>query len=126
MSPWNSGCIFSHSTFAWKYAFNNSCSVRSSFSEWLRRLYFWLAPPATPFASPDDAREELPTRPCYFATHCEGFHPEASGSFLKCELVMNGSDRYWGSVTIVVTTSHIWPLGALKLSKYSSRIAVPL
>ncbi len=31
---------------------------------------------------------------CHFEVQAEEFHPEASGSFLKCELVMNGSDRY--------------------------------
>jgi hypothetical protein len=31
---------------------------------------------------------------CHFEVQAEEFHPEASGSFLKWELVMNGSDRY--------------------------------
>jgi hypothetical protein len=42
----------------------------------------------------------------YFASHGEGFHREASGIFLKCVLVKKGWNRYCGSVTIVVTTSH--------------------
>ena len=31
---------------------------------------------------------------CHFDVQAEGFHPDASGSFLKCELVMKGSDKY--------------------------------
>src|ERR1700691_4220641 len=60
----------------------------------------------------------------YFASHGVGFHPAASGNFLKCVLVMNGCVRYCGSVTIVVTTSHWSPLGVLKLSKFSSTDAL--
>ena len=46
-------------------------------------------------------RKDIP----YFASHSEGFQPDASASPLKCVLVMNGWFKYCGSVTTVVITS---------------------
>src|SRR5438876_847798 len=40
------------------------------------------------------------------AVHGDGRHLSLFASFLKCELVMNGSARYFGSSTIVVTVNH--------------------
>ena len=42
----------------------------------------------------------------HFAEQGVGFHPEASGSFLKSELVSRGRLKYIGSSTIVVTVTH--------------------
>ena len=46
----------------------------------------------------------------YRTAHGVGSQPFAvSGSFLKCELVINGSVKYSGSSTIVVTTMYVLP-----------------
>src|SRR6187431_3140263 len=46
------------------------------------------------------------------AVHATGFHEEPSESFLKCELVTNGCVRNSGSSTVLVTISHVSPLGS--------------
>jgi hypothetical protein len=43
-------------------------------------------------------------------------HPAASGSFLKCVLVMKGMVKYCGSFTSVDTTSHWSPFWAVMRS----------
>src|SRR5215510_7084125 len=60
-----------------------------------------------------------------FALHGVGSHPDASGSFLKCACMRSGSIRYCGSLTIVVTASHVFLVyGSEKTSKYSSATAL--
>jgi len=43
----------------------------------------------------------------YEAEHGVGFHPAASGSFLKSVVVMYGRAKYRGSSTRVVTVNHV-------------------
>src|SRR5258705_423113 len=62
----------------------------------------------------------------YRAEQGDGFHPDASRSFLKCELVKNRPLRYRESWTTVVTISHASPLSSCVPLKYSVRIAFAL
>src|SRR5262245_61031006 len=76
---------------------------------------------------PADEQEEQKNQRGSFALHDVGSHPDASGSFLKCACMMSGSIRYCGSLTSVVTTSHVFLVyGSEKMSKYSSTIALAL
>src|SRR6266851_626680 len=62
----------------------------------------------------------------YRAEQGDGFQPDASRSFLKCELVKNRPLRYRGSWTTVVTINHASPLSSCVPWKYSVRIAFAL
>jgi len=53
--------------------------------------------------------DAAPNGPRYFALQGEGENFEASGSRLKCVLVMKFCARYFVSSTIVVTVNHSLP-----------------
>jgi hypothetical protein len=55
----------------------------------------------------------------YRAEHGVGFQPRSSGSRLKWVLVMNGSFKYRGSSTMVVTTIQAAPKLSGRRVKYS-------
>jgi hypothetical protein len=61
----------------------------------------------------------------YLAEHASGFQGALSGSFLKCVLVINGTLRYCGSFTSVLTTSQT-PLASLWRSYHSVTTAFSL
>ena len=52
-------------------------------------------------------------------SHGRGLHFDTSDSFLNCELSTNSCVRYSGSLTTVVTMSHVPSSGSVKLSKKS-------
>src|SRR5207237_649675 len=62
----------------------------------------------------------------YSAVHAVGRHFAPSRSFLKCELVTNGSSRNVGSSTMVVTVNHWSPFGSACRSRYSVTVAFSL
>src|SRR5262249_8967302 len=62
----------------------------------------------------------------HVAEHAVGSHLEPSASFLNCELTMKGCRRYFGSSTVVVTTSSAPSFGSGARSKYSETLAFSL
>src|SRR5262249_12127017 len=64
-----------------------------------------------PYQEPGAAR--------YRAEQGVGFHPAASASFLKSELVVYTRVKYCGSSTLLRTVSQRSPLGSTFMSQYS-------
>ena len=62
----------------------------------------------------------------YRAEQAAGLNPVASRCFLKFVLVTNGSVRFCGSSTIVVTTNHGSPFRSIERSKNSFKTVFPL